>query len=247
MGCVKQVSLPLSGEKVIQTIQARTDTIILSFSCGKDSIAAWLELRKRKYAFKRIIPVYMWLVPELEFVEESLAYYEQFFHTRIYRIPHPSFYRWLNNFTFQAPERCHIIEEINFPQPNYDDLVGWLAEDLGYKEKPWMATGVRAADSPTRRAAITRYGAINERRRTFFPVWDWNKARLIEEINAAGVKLPVDYRLFGRSFDGIDRRFMEPLQEHYPSDYRRILQFFPLADIDIFRRKCYATHQNTRH
>lgn len=229
----------LTGEQVIQRIRAHEDTIVLSFSCGKDSIAAWLELRKRKYAFKRIIPVYMWLVPGMEFVEESLEYYEKFFRTHIYRIPHPSFYRWLNNLTFQSPENCHVIDAINFPQPDYDGLMKWLSEDLGYKEKPWMATGVRAADSPTRRAAITRYGAINERRRTFFPVWDWNKARLIEEISAAGVKLPVDYPMFGRSFDGIDRRFMEPLKGYYPRDYQRILQFFPLADIDIFRKECH--------
>jgi hypothetical protein len=41
-------------------------TCILSFSCGKDAIAAWLELKRY---FDNIVPVYMNLVPGLEFVE----------------------------------------------------------------------------------------------------------------------------------------------------------------------------------
>ena len=48
------------------------DTAILAFSTGKDSIAAWLQMRRY---FKRIIPYYCYSVPGLEFVEKSLCYY----------------------------------------------------------------------------------------------------------------------------------------------------------------------------
>ncbi|WP_193755272.1 hypothetical protein [Microbacterium testaceum] len=34
------------------------------------------------------------------------------------------------------------------------------------------------------------------------PVADWVKAEVVGRIAAAGVTLPVDYELFGRSFDG---------------------------------------------
>lgn len=45
----------LTGEQVIETIRQQTDTITLAFSCGKDSIGAWLALKPH---FKRIAPVF---------------------------------------------------------------------------------------------------------------------------------------------------------------------------------------------
>lgn len=41
-------------EQAIAHVRAQTDTVMLSFSAGKDSIAAWLALRDR---FPKIIPV----------------------------------------------------------------------------------------------------------------------------------------------------------------------------------------------
>jgi len=63
-------------------MRERSDTVILSFSNGKDSIAAWLVLRKY---FPKIIPFYLYLIPDLEFVESGLTYYEDFFQTKILR------------------------------------------------------------------------------------------------------------------------------------------------------------------
>ena len=78
------------------------DTAILAFSTGKDSIAAWLQMRRY---FKRIVPYYCYSVPNLGFVERSLAYYEDFFGTHIYRLPHRSLYRCLRGLVFQPPEQ----------------------------------------------------------------------------------------------------------------------------------------------
>ena len=75
------------------------------------------------------------------------------------------------------------------------------------------------ADSPMRRIGIKTHGAINHNDKRFYPVYDWNKERLLNEIDAAGVKLPVDYELFGRTFDGLDYRFLKPISERFPEDY----------------------------
>lgn len=212
----------------------RSPVAMVAFSCGKDSIAAWLELRR--HGFERIVPYYMYLVPGLEFVDRSLAYYEEFFGTRIIRVPHPSLYRWINAGIFQPPERAAVIDRLDLPCPDYADIQRIMREDYQLGDA-YVATGVRAADSPIRRIALSRYGSVNHTRKQFWPVWDWNKARLIDEIDASGCKLPVDYRWFGRSFDGIDYRFLEPIKRHAPRDYERILQWFPLAEVEIERRK----------
>lgn len=228
---------PLTGEQVIAEIRRRTDTILLAFSCGKDSIAAWLECRKH---FSHIVAFYMYLIPDLEFVERSLRYYEDWFGCRIIRVPHPSLYRMLNNFVFQAPQNCATIEAANLADFDYTDMYTAVRRKMGLSDDAYAASGVRAVDSPYRLVAVKRYGAINHKKRHFYPIWDWRKDRLLAEITHAGIKLPPDYRLFGRSFDGIDYRFLKPIRDAYPDDYARIIEYFPLAELEIKRRE-YAS------
>ena len=64
---------------------------------------------------------------------------------------------------------------------------------------------------------------------------DWTKADVVDSINRLGVKLSVDYRIWGRSFDGLDARFLVPLKRELPEDYRRVLEWFPLADLEVWK------------
>jgi hypothetical protein len=99
----------------------------------------------------------------------------------------------------------------------------------------YVATGIRAADSPNRRAAINTYGPINEKRKTFYPVWDLNKDGVIKMLQDAKIKLPVDYELFGRTLDGLDYRFIKPIKDNLPDDYQVLKEWFPLLDLAIVR------------
>jgi len=218
-------------------------TCLLSFSAGKDSIGAWLQLRKH---FTKIVPVYMYMIPGLEFIERNLSYYEDWFGARIIRLPHPSLYRWLNALTFQAPENCAIVEEANLVDFDYDDVFNVVKAVYGLPEDTYTAVGVRATDSLNRWSAIKQYGAVNLTRRSFYPTYDWRKDDLILAIQQAGVKLPVDYQLFGRSFDGLDYRFLKPIRDHFPDDYRRIVEVFPMAELEIKRIEYREAH-NARH
>ena len=215
---------------------------LLSFSAGKDSVGAWLHLRR---FFTDIRPVFMYLIPDLEFVEEGVRYYEAFFETRILRLPHPSLYRMLNAMTLQAPENCSIIEDAGLLDFDYDDVFSVAMGVFGLPDDAYTAIGVRAVDSPNRWSSIMQYGAVNEKRRTFYPTYDWRKARLADEIEKAGARLPDEYRIFGRSFDGIDYRFLKPVKDTYPDDYARILEWFPLAELEIkrieYREAYYGT------
>ena len=222
----------LTGAETIARVREGNAETLLAFSTGKDAIAAWLAIRD---SFDAVHPYYLYLVPGLEFVEESLAYYEQFFGVKIARLPHPSIHRWLNNFTFQPPERCAVIEQAALPEFDYRDIRKVMIEDRGLSETMLVADGVRAADSPMRRIAIKTHGPISLNQGRYHPVWDWLKADLIACFRKHGVKLPEDYKLFGRSFDGLGLRFLLPLKKHRPADYRKILEWFPLADLEVFR------------
>ncbi len=204
---------------------------LLSFSCGKDSIGAWLRLRQD---FDLVLPYFLYIVPDLEFVDEALDYYERFFGVHILRIPHPSLYRMLNNLVFQPPDRWPIIESLNLPSFDYDDVNAILRHDYDLPDV-YQASGVRSNDSMQRRTAMLTHGPLNEKRRTFATIFDWSADDLYSAIERAGCKLPVDYLWFGRTFDGIDYRFLKPIRDNAPRDYQRILDWFPLADLEIFR------------
>jgi hypothetical protein len=224
-----------NSDELCRYVSQMSDNVcILGFSTGKDALGAWVQLLR---FFKRIIPVYLYGVPDLEFVEHSLRYYEDFFKTEIIRYPHPSLVRWLNNFTFQAPEHIEIIRAADLQSFDYADVTRAIQLAYGLPAHILAANGVRMADSINRRTAIIKYGSITPSKLVFYPVYDWNKARLVSELRQAKVKLPVDYKWFGRTFDGLDLRFIREIKEHSPRDYRRILEMFPMAGLEMMRRR----------
>lgn len=205
---------------------------LLSFSCGKDAVAAWIQLKRY---FKEIIPVYLYLVPGLSFVERSIKYYEEQFGTRIIQMPTPALYRMMGNYVFQKPSSRKAIKKLNIPEFDFDDVFRVVREDLDLPPTTYTAVGVRVNDSLTRRASVKRFGPINHKRKQFYPVYDWNKQRLIDEISAANLQLAEDYHVWGRSFDGLHYPFLKPLKDHYPEDYEKVKQLFPLCDLELKR------------
>ena len=77
---------------------------------------------------------------------------------------------------------------------------------------------------------------MKQSNRKVSPIADWLKAEVMGIIDRYGVKLPIDYEIFGRSFDGIDYRFVEPMRRHLPDDYERLLEWFPLLVGEFIRK-----------
>lgn len=225
-----------ASEAVIQSVRAEYGPrTLLSFSRGKDAIAAYIAIRDH---FEDVIPYHLYLIPGLEFVDESLAYYERIMGRKIWNLPHPSFYGWLNAYLYQTPANASGIAAAKLPNFDYSLPVQMVCEAEGLPYKTAMvASGVRAADSPMRRIALMTHGAVSRSKHQYYPVWDWNKDRTLTAIADAKIALPVDYDLFNRSFDGLDYRFLAPLKKHRPADFRRILEWFPLAEIAVWRHE----------
>ena len=213
-------------------LAAEGKPVLLAFSCGKDSIAAWLAMRDMGI---EVIPAYLYYVPGLRFVDEELDYFEQKFQTRIKRYPHPSLYRWLNNAVFQAPERLRFIEAARLPEPSYEQMWDFIRADIGLDKNTWCADGVRAADSIQRRGAFVQYGYWRRNLKKVSPIGDWLKGEVLDCIRGHHIELPCDYAWFGRSFDGIDKRFTKVLKDKAPDDYATLLEWFPLLEVDHVR------------
>lgn len=208
---------------------------MLAFSCGKDSISAWVELRKY---FTKITPVYYYQVPNLSFIESSLNYYEDFFQTEIIRLPNPLIYRMLNSGMYQTPQTNKIIQSFQFPIPTREQMAQFVREDFKVSSNAYLSVGNRMADNPLRRLSIKTKGAVSEKQKKWFPIYDYLIEDVVRSIREAGVKLPADYHLFGKSFDGLSYRFIEPVKRYYPADYKKIRAFFPFIDNEIMKYEC---------
>lgn len=222
-----------NSDELCELISKRSGgNVILRFSCGKDAIGAWIQLKRY---FNNIIPVYHYLHPNLDFINHSLSYYENFFGTKIMRVANSKLYKHINSGLLADPDYWQNVIDYNLPNFNNDEVNEVIKDQLGIDKYTMTAIGVRSADSLNRYLSIKKHGAINEGRKTFYPVYDWNIERLVNEIEKSGVKLPIDYKIWGKSFDGLDYRFIKPLKDNFPNDYERLKELYPLIDLEIKR------------
>lgn len=223
----------MSGEETIQRVRALTPDALVSFSRGKDSIATYLAIRDR---FERIVPYTYEVVPGLEFVDDSLDYYERKMGLRIWRYPAPGLWSMVSNFVYQPKERIELIMRMRLPDISHDNLQDFACRDGGLDyQSAFNAVGMRAKDSVQRAFSLRHNGTINHHRRIFYPICDWSKDQVLEAIRHAGFKLPVDYRYFSASFDGLYVKFLYPLKLYFPRDYAKILEWFPFAEMEVLR------------
>jgi len=210
----------------------------MAFSGGKDSVVALAMLRQ---FFDEVIPVYWYLVPNLEFVEQALTYYERIFGVNVNRLPSPGrFMALFMNWVFQPPHRITAMDAIMTDVPDYneDDLVREVREVYQLNsDKALHATGIRASDSPVRAGIFRKYGGFSPNGQLFYPVITWNLNDIEAALIHTGLKLPAEYQWIGRSFDGIKRRYLESIRANFPADYQRIKDDFPLVDLEFFRAK----------
>ena len=227
---------PTSAE-VIAKLKAEDRPVLLAFSCGKDSLGAWCALRD---AGIEVVPAYMWGVPHLGFVDDEIEHYQELFGCEIRQYPHPSFYRILNSCSAQTPARVRAIAELDMQVPTYEQTWGAIKADLGLPQDTWVADGVRAADSIVRRASFVRNGVMKRTTHKVSPIADMLKGELMDLLDRHGVDLPIDYKIWGRSWDGTDYRFIEPMAREMPEEYAYLKRWWPLLDTELYRGRYIA-------
>lgn len=240
--------VPLQGDGLLDFVrELGGDTVFLQFSTGKDSICSWMRLRE--YGKFKIIPYFMYWFPGLSWQEEALDYYENWFGQRIMRLPHPLFHQHLNEFLYQPPHRVGEIFSWDLLKWDFSDLENALAAQFGLDDPlPYAAMGFRGADNIDRRNLIIQKGAVGSgRRRYFFPVWEYNVEDVSRVIKQSGIKLPADYKKWGRTIGAWDYQYIKPISEHFPEDFDRVIRFWmPLIDAEIIRHDIVGAYANAK-
>ena len=223
-------------EQILTEVREKnpTDTVMISFSRGKDAWGVWCAL-KDKIDFQ---PFHYYCgPPHLEFIDEYMGYAERKIGKHIINLPAPAMYSLLSpeGCVAQPPHRVLPLLMLNLQPFTFEDVQDAAIQQAGLPKGTYTALGVRASDSARRALFFKTHGPVSENRKKFYPIWDWNKEKLMTELKRHDVKLPIDYKLFGRSFDGLYYMYLQKIREHYPKDYQRICEYFPFIDMEIYR------------
>lgn len=202
-----------------------TDSVIVGFSTGKDSIVA-LDLCRQH--FKRVEAWFMYIVPGLEFQERYLRYIEGRYGLTIHRHPH-----WMLGEMFnQTYYRPDTDISVDCPTIAIADAEAFMMRKTGIS---WFAYGLKCNDSLERNAMIKRCGGIDVKTRRFYPVAWFSDKAIYAYLRQHRIRLPRDYELFGRSFGRLWLQELAAIKEHFPADYKKIQEYFPFVEAVIKR------------
>lgn len=211
----------------IKTQSSVTDSVIVGFSGGKDSIVT-LDLCF-KY-FKNVVPFFMYLAPNLEFQEKTLRWYENKYNTEIIRIPHFEVSEFLKYGSFTMADWDIDVVGIN-------DTYAYMREKTGMY---WIAAGERCADSIVRNAMIKKSGSIDYKRGRFYPLAYWKKNEVMQYIKQKKLYLSPEQRKIGFSFRSLAGSELSIIKQLYPKDYEKILKVYPFAEAGVKRFEEYG-------
>lgn len=212
----------------IKTQSRITDTVLVAFSGGKDSVVT-LDLCCRY--FKRVIPFFMYIVAGLEFQEQLLDWYERRYGLEIVRLPHFEVSNFMRYGTFRE-------YDFSVPIISITDIYAYMRATT---DGIWIAAGERINDSIVRRAMIKHSGTIDRNRGRFYPVAYWTKRNVLDYIKTKKLKLGVDSKKLGFSFKSLDGHELAMVKQEFPSDYERILRMYPFAEAAVRRFEMYGT------
>ena len=211
----------------LKTQSRVTDSVIVGFSGGKDSIVT-LDLCFRY--FKRVQAFFMYLVPGLEFQEKMLRWYENKYKTEIIRIPHFEVSEFLKYGSFTLYD--HDIDIVGIT-----DIYEYIRQQSGIH---WIAAGERCADSIVRNAMIKQSGSIDYKRGRFYPIAYWKKNDVLQYIKLRRLYLSPEQKKLGFSFRSLSGNELAVIKEHYPDDYKKILRVYPFAGAAVERFEKYG-------
>jgi len=214
----------------IQTAAALTDSVIVGFSGGKDSVVT-LDLCTRY--FRRVGVYFLYYVPDLSFQERVLRWAERRYGVEIYRLPHWELAQFLQQGTWRPVD-------LDVPVIEVADLYQHLRAHFNMH---WIAGGERIADSIWRRAMIKQSGTIDLKRGRIYPVAHFTKAHILAYIKSHRLHVSEESRVLGFSFRSLLPDDMRQIRQHYPEDFARIKAMFPLVEVGIQHSEWYDQDQ----
>lgn len=218
------MSLLEHTNNVLNRVRQESDSVLLFYSGGKDSIVL-LDLLSK--AFTKVHAVQMYFVPGLEHIEKFLNWSRlKYKNVEFISTPH-----WQLSYILQCGIYCSPNPEIK--------QISLAMVDKAMREKTGCLHsfyGMKQADSMNRRLMLKTFEleAISATNK-IYPLTKWKDADIKAYIKFHKLIQPISYGENKRSHGVIfDETVFLYLEKHYPGDLEKIFNHFPLSQSILF-------------
>ncbi len=203
----------------IKRISSLTEPCLVGFSTGRDSVVM-LDLMMKNYRGKMTF-VYYYFVPNLEYKEKLLRYYESKYNIKIERRPH-----WIT-LSYMLGRRVEQGDVMKNSRHEFN---------LTY-----FALGTRRSESLTRRGQLAHIYGIDEKFKYFYPVIDFSTKQIDAYVKMNNLVIGEEYK-FGYKHDMSvpDNAGLLYIKNQYPEDFEKIVKTFPMLEAGIKRLEMYG-------
>jgi hypothetical protein len=206
--------------------------VTIGFSTGKDSLVGLSLLKKVGI---EIIPVYFYIVPGLKFIESTIKRYEDIFEMKVVKLPHPILYDYINHQDWQPIDRAVTLANCKLGHISFRLITNIYFESSQIKGYDYDCNCMKMADSLNRRLLLKNKPDIDEESKVIYLTKYFTTNEIFKYLKENNIPLSDDYRIFGRSWDGLSYHFSMGVKKYYPEDYELIKEYFPLIDAELMR------------
>jgi hypothetical protein len=206
--------------------------VSIGFSTGKDSVVGLDMLLK---AGIEPIPIYFYCVPGLQFIENNLKLYEDYFGIKIVRLPHPMFYDYVNYFCWQPYDRSVTLNRNAYLKMTFAKFIRGYFNAMKIKDVEYDCNCMKMADIINRRLLLSKRPDIDDEKKIIYLTKYLTNTECFNYIKDNNIPLTDDYKIWGRSWDGLKYDYTMGVKKYYPEDYELIKEYFPLIDAEILR------------
>lgn len=214
----------------LDDIAKQTDTLLVAYSGGKDSLVV-ADLAHKSKKFKKVMGVYLFFVPGLQVIESSIRYAKRRWGMEVVQLPH---FALLNS--LREGLNCNNLAE-------YDDLPKLKEIDCYYMAKEltginYIVTGMKNSDY-MKRSIIMR---AMKKHNIHSPIETWIKSDVMKYLDSQKIPKPSTFK---GAVTGICMKeaCVLWLHDNHHEDYQKFIQWFPYAEAYIKRRE-YRQNSN---
>jgi len=207
-------------DRAIEKVKGKD--VLVSFSGGKDS---WIVLDICSRYAKRFEAFFMYVVPDLESIQEQMDLAEARYGIKVRHYPH-----WMRAAYMREGVFC--FEKADAPFLAINDIYAVARDDAGIE---LIGHGAKRADSVWRAQSGAKKFLNGE---IVAPLWDWTSRDVMAYLAIRKLPIPpsTNQRVNGI---GLDTETICWLYDRYPNDFRKIEEAFPFCGAAVKRREWF--------
>ena len=215
--------------------------VTIGFSTGKDSVAGLDMLIK---AGIKPYPIFCYVVPNLQFIEDNLKMYEDHFQLKIARMPHPMLYAHIRHQDWQPFDKAVSISQFKMEKLTFKRINEMWLRNNNITDVEFDCNCMKMADSLNRRLVLSKKPDIDKENKIIYLTKYFTKQGVFDYLKKNNIPLTKDYDIFGVSWDGLAYHYSCGVKKYYPNDWEKIKEYFPMIEAEIFRYKLVKKYSN---